>query len=98
MDSTTNGKLVKVSPDPLIFGVWWYAGEDLPSANFVIQKDSIFYPDNFQSFPYIFSDDSISITYDSGYCVTSQYKMKGQDTLMILSDDGWGTFIRNGGR
>ncbi len=94
-DPVTIGTAIKIVTDPLIFGIWWYEGEEQVCADFVIQKNSIYYPDNFQSFPYTYSYDSISITYDDGFCVTSKYKMKGKDTLMILGDDGWGTFTRN---
>ncbi len=85
-----------VKSDSIIFGFWRYVDDEF--VTLIIQKDSVFYPDNFRSFSYILQNESIIINYDDNYSDTSKYQMKGRDTLLLMSDNGWGTYIRNESR
>jgi hypothetical protein len=61
-------------------GIWALQGE--PNASFEIGIDSIYYVDQFKSFPYKIYKDSMKITYDS-YELAFRFKMIGNDTLVF---------------
>jgi hypothetical protein len=79
-------KVQEQAPDvkTKILGTWALAG--MENASFVIEKDSISYPETFTSYKYSIFNDSIKIAYDD-YVGSFSIEMKGLDTLIMKGDE-----------
>jgi hypothetical protein len=67
-----------------IIGTWVPAG--MENASFVIEKNKIFYPEEFESYEYLLSGDSLKIKYDENE-FSFQVKLNGADTLILTMDE-----------
>ncbi|MFT3701398.1 MAG: hypothetical protein QM802_03470 [Agriterribacter sp.] len=81
---------VKFSELPSITGDWILDGTD--NVAFIIDRDSITYPDDVSSFAYNRTNDSIIIHYNK-YEGRFAVGIKGKDTL-ILTDNDQQVYIR----
>ena len=85
--ATKNSKQIDTS---LLYGVWSIVGET--NATFVMDKSTIFYPDNSAKYNYVIAGDSVKIYYEAPekFCV----KFSGKDTMTLTGEDGPAKYYR----
>ena len=86
-DSTVNtGSTTEALPPTsadACLGAWAMAGE--PNTDFVFAPDSVFYPERLKWYRYIANTDSIRIFFED-FENAFAWRMKGADTLVLISD------------
>jgi len=76
-----------------ILGTWALVGDEVGNASFKIEKDRVFYPDLFKYYKYKIENDSFKINFVD-YQAAYLFKMKGNDTLIYVSEDGEQKYYR----
>lgn len=66
-----------------ILGIWWYIDTSAPSAAFEIDKNRIFYVDDFNYCSYKIKSDTLKIKYEKPYSLTYKVKFIGDNTLIL---------------
>ncbi|QNP54313.1 hypothetical protein [Hymenobacter qilianensis] len=71
--------------NPLL-GMWVAQGEE--NVTFQINQDSVYYPDQFQSYAYTLQGDSIRIQYEEDYAGRFAFALKDKDVLILSGEEG----------
>ena len=82
--------------NPNLKGIWWDANEkDAPTASFVINETTIFYPDQEgnSEYKYVVKHDSMIFYFDS-YTSVSKIIKSNNDTLELITDGEKQTFVK----
>lgn len=93
--SLHRGHINRFSSDTVenaIEGFWLYETDEF--VTLVIEKDSIWYPDQSERFSYVHSKTQFIVNYKDRID-TFSYTMQGHDTLLIVNALGCSTYIRN---
>jgi hypothetical protein len=84
--------MVRPPLNKIIQGIWW-STEYLPSAAFVVNDSTFFYPDMFTEHKYSVSGDTLFIEYDDGISESLIVKATA-DTLILRSFGIQQTYLR----
>ncbi|GAB2470401.1 hypothetical protein GCM10011375_39050 [Hymenobacter qilianensis] len=66
--------------------MWVAQGEE--NVTFQINQDSVYYPDQFQSYAYTLQGDSIRIQYEEDYAGRFAFALKDKDVLILSGEEG----------
>jgi len=90
-DTSKSGRFDNNVNRKMLEGYWSLEGGN--NVTFVIEKDSIWYPDNSERFKYFFAGDFLIVNYGDRLDTLS-YKIRCNDTLITSSKLGMSTFVR----
>ena len=76
-----------------LLGVWIVKGSETGNAIFLLRDSVIYYPETDASYPYKIEADTLIVKYDD-YIQHLGFKFLGNDTLVLVGEDGPNTFYR----
>ena len=68
-----------------IIGIWVVSTSQTGNASFIVETDTIYYPETYERYKYRVAGDSIKIDYED-YIQSLFFKLKGKDTLILKGD------------